>query len=269
LEGKIQFMFRIARDLLRWISRHDSTKTSRRAFHPLDLRVRLRWVGFGAVDELSMPRVSSALAAAKPSSGRLLTTLELPNVRLRLRWIGLSTLKRPFVVALGLLILLVMYSAWARPNNANNETFNPEQGLLADLASDDIKLGNETFRLIHSPLDIGQAKDAFDNNLDTLMRGRNANPFIMDFEFPQSEAIKGFMMDMGRMDFYLRVKVYAPGGSEPVVYQGEYRDQPPIPHVDMDFVNGPGQVRRIYIEVEQINPPDEVHVHIRELVFKK
>jgi hypothetical protein len=123
--------------------------------------------------------------------------------------------------------------------------------------------------MIHSPLDIGGAKDVFDGNLETLMRGRDANPFIVDFEFQQPEFIKGFTMDMGRMDFMIRVQVYGADMKEPVVYQDEYREQPAIPHVDIDFASGPAQVKRIYIEIEQINPPEEVHVHIREVVFKK
>lgn len=269
-------MFRITRVRIRWIGSNSSAEIpadrgASRAVHPLDLYVRVRWVGFGPIDKAALPRAPITTTTSAPLTGRVLTTLELPTIRLRLRWLGLGTLKRPFALAVGMVILLIAYSAWSSSGNANNinDTFNPEQGLLADLMSDDIKVGNETFRLVHSPLDIGQAKDAFDHNLDTLMRGRDANPFIMDFEFQQPEAIKGFIMDMGRMDFYVRVKVYEPGGKEPIEYQGEYHQQPPIPHVDMDFVSGPAEVQRIYIEIEQIDPPEEVHVHIREVVFKK
>ena len=247
LEGTIQLMFRISRIRIRWIGKNDSVEM------PTDRE---------------MSRASMMSAAA--STARILTTVELPNARLRVRWLGLGTLKRPFLTAVALLLLLVIYSARTQSNNPNNaDEINPNQGTFVDLMSDDVQIGSETVHLSHSPLDIGQAKDAFDNNLDTLMRGRDANPFIMQFDFPQPEAIKGFTMDMGRMDFYLRVKVYAPGGTEPVQYQAEYRQQPPIPHVDMDFVNGPGQVKTIYIEIEQINPPEEVHVHIREVQFKK
>jgi hypothetical protein len=249
LEGKIKLMFPIT-------------------------RVRIRWIGRNPVEipaDRGMQRASAMAAVARSNEARVLTTLDLPNARLRVRWLGLGALKRPFALAVAMLILLIAYSAWTSPNDANtlDETFNPEQGLLADLIGDDINLGDQTIRLIHSPLDIGQAKDAFDHNLDTLMRGRDANPFIMEFDFPQPQEIKGFVMDMGRMDFYLRVKVYAPGSTEFVLYEGEYRQQPPIPHVDMDFDRGPGQVKRIQIEIEQIDPPEEVHVHVREVVFKK
>jgi hypothetical protein len=37
----------------------------------------------------------------------------------------------------------------------------------------------------------------------------------------------------------------------------------------LNFVNGPEVVTRIYIEVEQYNPSDEPHIHIREVLFKE
>ena len=283
-------IFRIARIRIRWMNKNEPIPESApsltdqgvsrgsvrasRAFHPLDLKVRLRWVGWGPVDVPAIAAAPAPMTArdAIPSSARVLTTLDLPNVRLRVRWLGLGVLKRPLAVALVLFLGMILYSAWTGSNNpgkTEDPIFDPQQGLLSDLMSDDIQVGNETIRMIHSPLDIGSAKDVFDGNLETLMRGRDANPFVFDIEFPQPEVIKGFAMDMGRMDFIVRVQVYGTDSKEPMIYQGEYRQQPAIPHVDMDFVSGPGLVKRIYIEIEQIDPPEEVHVHVREVVFKK
>ena len=83
------------------------------------------------------------------------------------------------------------------------------------------------------------------------------------------QPITGLTMDFGRMDFILRVQVYGTDEAKPVLYEGEYRAQPDIPHAEIDFSSGPAQVRRIYIEVEQLDPPEEVHIHIREVVFKE
>ena len=75
-------------------------------------------------------------------------------------------------------------------------------------------------------------------------------------------------MDFGHMDFVMRVQVYGTESTSPVFYKGEYRQQPAIPHVEMNFVDGPEQVTRISIAIEQLNPPDEVHIHVREVLFK-
>lgn len=278
-------MFRIASIRVRWLGRHSQMEIpadrgisrgsirASRAFHPLDLRMRVRWVGFGPIKDLSLtPTPKRVHEAIRPVNARVITTMDLPNVRLRVRWLGLGTVQRPFTLALVLFLGVILYSALTSSNNnekAEDRILDAQQGLQSDLIRDDINLGSETIRMIHSPLDIGSAKDVFDGNIETLMRGRDANPFVFDIEFPQPEAIKGFVMDMGRMDFIVRVRVYGTESNEPVLYQGEFRQQPPTPHVDMDFVNGPAQVKRIYIEIEQIDPPEEVHVHVREVVFKK
>lgn len=284
-------MFRIARVRIRWINKHEpvpgpapvaagrdgnpASVRASRAFHPLNLRVRLRWVGFGPIEAVSpTPAPRSTIENVRPAHARVLATLALGNVRMRVSWLGLGTLNRPLTWGTLLVVAFLLYSAysaWTRTGEGNGTepAMSPAQAEAAGLVTDDINWGGETIRLVHSPIDIGQAKDAFDSNLDTLMRGVDANPFVMDLELAQPQAVKGFTMDMGRMDFWIRVKVWGPDSSEPVLYQAEYRDQPGIPHVDMDFTSGPAQVKRIQIEIEQINPPEEVHVHVREIVLKK
>jgi hypothetical protein len=116
---------------------------------------------------------------------------------------------------------------------------------------------------------MGQVKDLFDRDTFTLMRGLEANPFTLDFAFPRPRAIRGLAMDLGGMDFVMRIQVYGADGASPVFYKGEYLQQPPIPHVDVNFADGPAQVSRIYVEIEQLNPPGDVHIHVREVLFKE
>jgi hypothetical protein len=285
-------MFRIARLRIRWINtdQHSATgvlttqpsqaadSTSIRhqwAFNPRNWRVRVSWVGFGSTN--------SALYNTEPTSehwGGKTTISALPQVlqwfdprklRVRVIWLGWGSMNLRSIWTLGLLAVLLGFFAFTRLAHGNdtNRALDTEKVVPAGLITDDINLGNETIRMIHSPLDIGQAKDVFDNNIETLMRGREANPFVLDLQFSQPQAIKGLMMDFGRMDFVMRVQVYGTESTKPISYEGEYRQQPDIPHLDMDFADGPDQVRRIYIEIEQLNPPAEVHIHIREVLFKE
>ncbi len=242
---------------------------------PQRLRVRVKWIGFGSTDsglQASSTLVRKGESNINPLSGRLLGSFSLPKVGLRVIWMGLGSTNRRSLGRLGLLaVLLIALFAFTRLSQRSDANYSSdtENVVPAGLVADDIPLGNETIRMIHSPLDIGQAKDVFDNNIDTLMRGRDANPFIIDLRFSQPQAIKGLVMYFGRMDFVMRVQVYGIEGSKPISYQGEYRQQPDIPRIDMDFADGPDQVSRIYIEIEQLNPPDQVHIHVREIVFKR
>jgi len=284
-------MFRIARIRIKWINadQHDSSVVSttqsaqtadrtliRRlwTFNPRNWRVRVKWVGFGSTGSMlpTAPATTQMVESIPVSPPiRVLRTFDMPKMRVRVSWMGLGSVNRIGTWGLVLFAVLLGIFAFMRltDQNGTNRTLDAEKVVPPGLIADEISLGNETIRMTHSPLDMGQSKDVFDNNIDTLMRGLNANPFIVDFEFSQPQAIKGLMMDFGRMDFVVRVQVYGTDSTKPISYQGEYRQQPPIPHMDMNFADGPEQVRRIYIEIEQLNPPEAVHIHVREVMFKK
>jgi hypothetical protein len=284
-------MFRISRIRIRWLEpdRRDADDSlaaqplpalaggwlrGLSSLNPRRWRVRLRWVGFGPVE--GIPRDVPARQSesdAFPASARILRTFDLPNMRVRVGWLGFGSLRYRTLWTMLLLVTCVWLGLFAltRPagegqtgQNASLPQIDPE-GLVVYEGSQ----GDSLFRMTHSRLDIGSSQDAFDSDLETLIRGRDANPFVIDFEFAQPQPITGIMIDSGRMDFVLRVQVFGAEDTEPVLYTNEYREQPPIPHVDLEFLTGPVPVRRIYIEIEQLNPPEEVHVHIREIVFKK
>ena len=194
-------------------------------FHPQSLRVRVRWVGFGAMNQLDA-------------------------------WTW------------GLVILIVgifMLTHLPSTNNADSGIGTE----VAGLEIEDVTLNDETIKMTYSSLDMGYAEDVFDRDTKTLIRGLQANPFVLDFVFPVARPVTGLVMDFGGMDFDLRVQVYGDGNAEPVLYESEYHNQPPEPHVDLDFTSGPPLVSRIYIEIQQFNPPDEPHIHVREVLFKE
>ena len=236
-------------------------------------RVRIRWAD---PDERSSPVRASLTPGISPlaANARTLHTFTLPNMQVRVRWLGLGTSRYGNIWALVLMAACVWLSLFAMtgfPGVQTSSSAVPEVQRIdrTGLEVVELNLAGEAIRVSHSPLDIGEAQDAFDRDLETLMRGREANPFVLDFEFYEQQAVRGLIMDFGRMDFLLRVQVYGSEESHPVLYEEEYRAQPPIPHVDLNFVEGPEQVRRITIEIEQLNAPDEVHIHIREVLFKE
>lgn len=284
-------MFHIARIRIRWIDPDQpepvaglanqpvpaAGRTSRPRswiFDPWNWRVRLKWVGFGPLEPavpgtLAAPPMGKNVPTARP--GRVLHTFDLPKMKVRVSWMGSRSRNHIGAWVFGLLAVLLVVFGFTRfaYGNHGDQAFEVEKIDPAGLVVYEMSQGNGMVRMTHSPLDIGQSKDIFDADLESLIRGREANPFILDFAFSQPRAIQGLVMDFGRMDFLLRVQVYGAESRSPTLYESEYRQQPPIPHVEMNFVNGPPQVKRIYIEIEQLNPPDEVHIHVREVLFKE
>jgi hypothetical protein len=284
-------MFRIARVRIRWIhtNQHNADVVSmtqsaqnvgdilsRRLWilNPVNWHVHISWVGFGLTSSTPSTtavtaQMSESLSISSPT--RVLGTFDMPRTKVRVSWIGFDS---PHSIQSWMLVLFVIglgifaFTRFSHVNHPDQRLDAKSFTLPAGLITDQIDLGDQTIQMSHSALDIGQAKDVFDGDIETLMRGLEANPFIIDLQFSQPQVIKGLMMDFGRMNFAMRVQVYGTDGAEPVSYQGEYRQQPDIPHLDLDFVNGPKQVKRIYIEIEQLLPPEEVHIHVREIVFK-
>jgi hypothetical protein len=190
------------------------------------------------------------------------------NWRVRVRWVGFSAMNLSSLWAWGLVILIAGIFILTRlPSTSVGDSAIEAE--LAGLKTEDVKLNDETIKMTYSSLDMGQAEDVFDQDTKTLIRGRQANPFVLDFVFPAPKPITGLVMDFGGMDFDLRVQVYGDRDGEPILYESEYRNQPPEPHVELDFTSGPALVSRIYIEIEQFNPPDEPHIHVREVLFKE
>ncbi len=191
------------------------------------------------------------------------------NLRVRVRWVGFGAMNhRLDVWAWGLILLIAGVFILTRlpATNVADSGIGSE---VAGLEIEDVMLNDETIKMTYSSLDMGYAEDVFDGDTRTLIRGSQANPFVLDFVFPVSKPITGLVMDFGGMDFDLRVQVYGDGDTEPVLFESEYRNQPPEPHVELDFSSAPALVSRIYIEIEQFNPPDEPHIHVREVLFKE
>ena len=133
----------------------------------------------------------------------------------------------------------------------------------------ELNLNGETIKVTHSRLDMGQVENAFDNDTFTLMRGLEANPFLLDLEFQTPRPIAGLVMNFGKMNIVVRVQVYDAEGNPPALYQAEYHVESLEPDVDLSFNNGPALVKHIHIEIEQLLPPPEPHIHVFEIHFKE
>jgi hypothetical protein len=128
-------------------------------------------------------------------------------------------------------------------------------------------IDGQTVEVTHSQFDMGLLPNVFDGDTFTLVRGLEANPLIMEFTFPESRKITGLAADFASMDFTLTAQLYAEEGAEPTVYAQTFQGLPPDPHVDMAFESAPDAVKKLRLEVLQLNAPLDPHIHVRELDF--
>jgi hypothetical protein len=125
----------------------------------------------------------------------------------------------------------------------------------------------QTVGVRYSPLDIGQISDIFDGKPDTLMRGAQDNPLVIDLRFTDPVTATVLSVTTGTMsDFSVTATLTYADGSQATVSQ-RYRDLPPDPTVTLNLPPSDLPIREARVEIEYLGlpPGDGYHTHIREL----
>ncbi|MEN9937456.1 MAG: hypothetical protein RLZZ387_4035 [Chloroflexota bacterium] len=139
----------------------------------------------------------------------------------------------------------------------------PDAGLVAQSAAID----GQAVAVLHSPLDIGAPSDLFDGDSETLLRGAEANPLVIELRLVEPRQAQAVIMHLTTMPRF-RVEIVTTdvnGGSARV--SQEYVDLPPDPIVEIPLPEGTPEVRVLRVEIHDLTAGtgDTVHIHVREL----
>jgi 4-amino-4-deoxy-L-arabinose transferase-like glycosyltransferase len=145
-----------------------------------------------------------------------------------------------------------------------DQTFAAEAETRRQLLKAQIRLGDQRVTVQYSQIGDMTIESIFDGDRDTLVRGTEANPFVLEFDFPEPRPVTGIVADFGSMDFTLTAQLYAPGSDTPVKQSQTYRDQPPDPHVEMKLENAPALVSKLRVEILSLLAGKTANIHIRE-----
>lgn len=127
-------------------------------------------------------------------------------------------------------------------------------------------MDGEAVELRYSQIDMGSPALMFDGDPFTLMRGTEANPFILEIFFPQPRSVSGLTADFGLVNLTLTAKLYAQGEAEPVTVSQTYLNaNSGNSTVEMPFPNAPEQVNHIRLEILNVLSGEIANIHIREL----
>jgi hypothetical protein len=131
-----------------------------------------------------------------------------------------------------------------------------------------VVVDGEEVILRHSQIDMGEPELMFDGDHFSLMRGLEANPFILEMLYPTPRPVKGLEADFGLMDVNLTVKLFAPGGEDPQLPTVRYtlaRQRVTDPIIRMDWDAPPAEVERVRLEIFNPLSGESANIHIREL----
>lgn len=143
--------------------------------------------------------------------------------------------------------------------------FAAEKEERKKLLETDLSIDGQMVHLLYSRIDMGEPKNMFDGDHFTLMRGLEANPFILELIFPQPRTVSGLDVDFGMADIQLTAQLYAQGSAQPVSYQVSRDPKSNDPNFSMKFENGPQMVSKIHFEFLNTATGETANIHIFEL----
>jgi uncharacterized membrane protein len=130
-------------------------------------------------------------------------------------------------------------------------------------------MGGQLVLVRFSVLDTGRIEDAMDGNFNTLMRGLDANPFVLEFEFDEPQIASSVYLTLAAIqEFTVRTTItYADGSSLPI--EQEFMGMESDPTAQIGLPPGELPIALIHIEIEdpRAKPEDGYHIHLREIVL--
>jgi len=126
---------------------------------------------------------------------------------------------------------------------------------------------NEVVLARFSPLDIGRIEDAVDGNVDTLMRGSEANPMVIEFEFSQPRAASTLSLTVGTMEHFAVRVVLTYSDRSTTEINKDYTNLPSDPTVEIVLPTSEKLIQTLRIEITDIRatPGEGFHIHVREI----
>jgi hypothetical protein len=161
------------------------------------------------------------------------------------------------------------YFVRLRYSPAADAVFAAERAQRQQLVDGMATINGQAVTVRHSQLDLGEAGDLFDGDTETLIRGLEANPLVLEFHFPTPQSIGMVSIDGWSPNIDLAVEMTLPDGSTTQRFAGSYRDQPHNPHISFALPNGPHQASILRLEIKNATEGEVSKVHVREIKLER
>jgi 4-amino-4-deoxy-L-arabinose transferase-like glycosyltransferase len=133
-----------------------------------------------------------------------------------------------------------------------------------------VEIDAQTARVSYSSLDIGEVRNVFDRQADSLIRGKDANPLVLDIQFSQPRSVSAISMTLATMPHaQIKIELTREDGGT-TSFSREFIDLDGIPDVELPVPSAPVRTRRLRIEILDLAPrgQDAPHIHVREVQLR-
>ena len=135
--------------------------------------------------------------------------------------------------------------------------------------TEEVELDGQMVRFTHSLFDMGTAAHLLDNDPFTLIRGMEANPLMLQIDFPTPRNIQVLRLTTGTMDlFTLTVKAFVDVEGEPVTTSEQFVNVGSDPELRIELPETDGPIARLRIEIHDESSGENANIHVRELVLE-
>lgn len=114
-----------------------------------------------------------------------------------------------------------------------------------------------------SPVDIGSAAGLFDGNTESVIRGKEANPFVVDLRFPKAQKVSSAAVYLRNEMYEITILAYPKATGKPLKFQAGRQISSSAPVITLDL--GSIQLERLRIEVFAVNVQEPTCVHLFEI----
>jgi len=151
------------------------------------------------------------------------------------------------------------------------QRFEADRVERAKLFGDEVTIDGQVVTVRHPVLDIGTIRDAFDGDDQTVARGLNANPFVLELAFPTPRPVSTIRLVTQRMELGMTVVLLGPNGEELLRSETTHRGLPEHPTVTVALPAAgdgtPVVASVVRLELRDLASPDVSHVHVYELTL--
>jgi hypothetical protein len=148
-----------------------------------------------------------------------------------------------------------------------DEILAAEKEARRALQETEVNIGGQVVQARFSMLDMGQLKDMFDGNEDTLARTLEANPLVIELTFPEARTISGLSIKIGSTEARVTAQLYSDPKLQPVEFVQNLSGSVDHPEVAMNFDQSV-QAKVLHLEIQDLHQEEPSHVHIWEIILR-
>jgi hypothetical protein len=138
---------------------------------------------------------------------------------------------------------------------------------LRKLVAESVSLDGQSVVVRHTRLDMGPIGNIFDPDPRSLVRSAQINPLVIELEFAQPRSLGGLSLGLGSELVQASVQLYGDGPDPLARFVQQAGNSNGNKEMGLDF-KGTYAVRRLHLEVQDMDSPEASFVHLWELTLR-